>query len=139
MEKRFKGTEIPYDDGIYVTYVNADVDDGSDVAKLMDYFKTANPEDMSQGDLSARIHFFKCEEGGYPEMCEVSEKILPVRLQFNDLSACHLWQCRRGVELATHSQMSKTRMRKQTQERVSAGCANVGVRLDAPWIVQPHR
>ena len=30
---------------------------------------------MSQGDLSARIHFLKCEEGGYPEMCEVSEQI----------------------------------------------------------------
>lgn len=41
----------------------------------MDYFKTADPEDMSQGDLSASIHFLKCEEGGYPEMCEISEKI----------------------------------------------------------------
>ncbi len=75
VEKKFKGTEIPYDDGIYVTYVNAEIDDGSDIAKLMNYFKTANPEDMSQGDLSARVHFLKCEEGGYPEMCEVSEKI----------------------------------------------------------------
>lgn len=75
VKKKFEGTEIPYDDGVYVTYVNAEVDDGSDVAKLMDYFKTADPEDMSQGDLSARIHFLKCEEGGYPEMCEISEKI----------------------------------------------------------------
>lgn len=75
VEKKFKGTEIPYDDGIYVTYVNAEVNDGSEVAKLMDYFKTADPSDMSQGDLSARIHFLKCEEGGYSEMCEVSEKI----------------------------------------------------------------
>ena len=75
VEKKFKDTEIPYDDGIYVTYVNAEVDDGGDVAKLMDYFKTADPGDMSQGDLSARIHFLKCEEGGYSEMCEVSEKI----------------------------------------------------------------
>jgi len=75
VEKKFKETEIPYDDGVYITYVNAEVDDGSDVAKLMDYFKTADPEDMSHGDLSARIHFLKCEEGGYLEMCEVSEKI----------------------------------------------------------------
>ena len=75
VEKKFKGTENPYDDGVYVTYVNAEIDDGSDVAKLMDYFKTADPEDMSQGDLSTRIHFLKCEEGGYLEMCEVSEKI----------------------------------------------------------------
>ena len=75
VEKKFQETEISYDDGIYVTYVNAEVDDGSDVAKLMEYFKTADPEDMSQGDLSARIRFLKCEEGGYSEMCEVSERI----------------------------------------------------------------
>ncbi len=75
VEKKFKGTGITYDDGIYVTYVNAEINDGSDIAKLMDYFKKADPEDMSQGDLSARVHFLKCEEGGYPEMCEVSEKI----------------------------------------------------------------
>ena len=75
VEKKFKETEVPYDDGVYVTYVNAEVNDDSKVAKLMDYFKTADPEDMSQGDLSARIHFLKCEEGGYQEMCEVSEEI----------------------------------------------------------------
>ena len=33
------------------------------------------PDFMQQWDLSARVHFLKCEEGGYPEMCEVSEKI----------------------------------------------------------------
>ena len=44
-----------------------------------------------------------------------------------------------AVGLATHSQMSKMRMRKQTQERESADFANAGVRLDAPWSVQPHR
>ena len=75
VEKKFKETEVPYDDGVYVTYVNAEVNDDSKVAKLMDYFKTADPEDMSQGDLSARIHYLKCEEGGYQEMCEVSEEI----------------------------------------------------------------
>ena len=75
VEKKFKETEVPYDDGVYVTYVNAEVNDDSEIAKLMDYFKTADPEDMSQGDLSARIHYLKCEEGGYQEMCEVSEEI----------------------------------------------------------------
>lgn len=59
----------------HVLYVNAAVDDGSDIAKLMHYFRTANPGDMSQGSLSARVNFLKCEEGGYQEMCEVSEEI----------------------------------------------------------------
>ena len=75
MEKYFKGTEMLYDDGQYILYINAAVDDGSETAKLMRYFKTADPNDMSQGDLSKRVHFLKCEERGYEIMCEVSEKI----------------------------------------------------------------
>ena len=29
VEKHFKGTEITYEDGIHVTYVNAEVEDGT--------------------------------------------------------------------------------------------------------------
>lgn len=75
VEKYFKNTELPYEDGQYILYINAAINDGSPTAKLMQYFKTANPEDMSQGELSKRIRYLKCEEGGYAEMCEVSEKI----------------------------------------------------------------
>lgn len=74
VEKYFKGTDVAYDDGRYILYVNAEVDDGSDTAKLMEYFKTTDPEDASQGDLSKRVHLLKCEKGGWDEMCEVSEK-----------------------------------------------------------------
>ena len=75
VEKYLGNTKMPYDDGQHILYVNAAINDGSETAKLMQYFKTADPEDMSQGDLSKRIHFLKCEEGGYEIMCEVSEKI----------------------------------------------------------------
>ena len=74
VEKYFKGTDVAYDDGRYILYVNAEVDDGSDTARLMEYFKTTDPEDASQGDLSKRVHLLKCEKGGWDEMCEVSEK-----------------------------------------------------------------
>ena len=30
---------------------------------------------MEQGELSNSAHYLKCEEGGFQEMCEVSEKI----------------------------------------------------------------
>ena len=66
---------IPYDDGVHIIYVNAEVNDGSRAAKLMKYFKTACPEDDSEGDLSRRVHYLKREEGGMDIMCEVSEKI----------------------------------------------------------------
>lgn len=51
-----------------------EVDAGTAVAEMMKYFKTADPQDMSQGELSNRVHFLKCEEGGYEVMCEMSEK-----------------------------------------------------------------
>ena len=69
-----KARRRTYDDGRHIIYVNAAVDDGSEVAKLMKYFMTADPDDMSQGDLSKRVRFLKCEEGGMEEMCEISEK-----------------------------------------------------------------
>ena len=74
MKKYLTGTDTEYDDGIHVTYVNGEIDDGSEAARLMNYFKTADPEDMSQGELSNRVHFLKSEEGGYKVMCEMSEK-----------------------------------------------------------------
>ena len=63
VRKAFEDTDITYEDGIHLTYVNAAVDDGSEIARLMEYFKTADPDDMSQGALSRRVHFLKCEEG----------------------------------------------------------------------------
>lgn len=42
---------------------------------MVQYFKIANADDMSQGGLSKRIHFLKSEEGGINARCEVSEAI----------------------------------------------------------------
>lgn len=47
VQKKFEGTECPYEDGVHIIYVNAEIDDGSMIAQLMKYFKTADPEDMS--------------------------------------------------------------------------------------------
>lgn len=76
VEKHFKNTDIPYDDGLHIIYVNAAVNDGSAIADLMQYFKSSSPDDMRHGDLSERVRFLKCEEGGFQEMCEVSEQLI---------------------------------------------------------------
>ena len=54
--------------------MNAEIDDGSELAGLMKYFRESDPEDMSQGELSKRVHYLKEEEGGEEIMCEMSEK-----------------------------------------------------------------
>ena len=62
VEKCFKGTGVSYEDGIHIVYINAAVDDESDIARLMQYFKTADPEDMSQGFIKTGQFFKKDEE-----------------------------------------------------------------------------
>ena len=74
-EKRFRQTGLLHEDGAHVTYVNAAVDDGRRIAKLMRYFRTADPFDDSEGALSKRVRFLKTEEGGREIMCEIMEKI----------------------------------------------------------------
>ena len=74
VEKELGSTGLPYDDGVHIFFVNAAVDDGSRIAKLMKYFKTADPDDDSEGELSKRVRYLKREEGGVDIMCEVSEK-----------------------------------------------------------------
>jgi len=75
VRKHLDGQKEEYDDGLHILYINAAIDDGTEKAALMRYFKTCDPEDMSQGALSRRVHYLKREEGGISEMCEYSERI----------------------------------------------------------------
>ena len=44
----------------------------------MKYFKIADPNDSSQGDLSKRVHFLKCEEEGKKIMCKVTDELIEI-------------------------------------------------------------
>lgn len=54
----------PYDDGLHMYYINAEVNDNSEIAKLMQFFKTADANDNSQGSLSQRITTLKTKKEG---------------------------------------------------------------------------
>lgn len=107
---------LPYDDGNYVVFVNAAVDDGSEVAQMMQYFKKADPDDMSQGDLSKRVHYLKCEKGGYKEMCEVAEKIYE------------------QGEMENAKKMAISLHESGVAEDIIAKAANVSVELVRKWL-----
>ena len=73
VEKKLAGSI--YDDGVHIACANAEVDDGSDVASLMQYFKSADPNDEGHGALSRRIRMLKPQKEGEDIMCKVSDKI----------------------------------------------------------------
>ena len=56
--------------------MNASVDDESEVARLMDFFKRADPYDTSHGELSDRVHLQKCEKEGEDPMCEITQSFV---------------------------------------------------------------
>ncbi len=65
-----------YDDKQYTLYVNAEVRDTTEheISTLMDYFKTCNPDDNSQGSLSEYVRYLKSDEKGNDVMFEEFEK-----------------------------------------------------------------
>ena len=65
----------PYDDGLHMYYINAEVNDNSTIAQLMQYFKTAKADDFSQGNLSKRINYLKETKEGLTTMDEFSQKL----------------------------------------------------------------
>jgi hypothetical protein len=65
-----------YDEGKHIYYVNASVDDSSEVARLMDYFKLADPNDSSHGGLSDRVRLLKCEKEGEDPMCAITQSFV---------------------------------------------------------------
>lgn len=77
VEKRL-GEEFPYDDGQHIVYINAEIDDGSEIADLMRYFETADPDDMRFGALSRRVRQLKVDERSGPEMRDAEREIIEI-------------------------------------------------------------
>ena len=72
---RENGTIV--DNGFSELYVNAEVQDDSDVAKLMDIFTRHDAYDDEMFPItSKRKRLFKTTEEGVNEMCEVIEKYI---------------------------------------------------------------
>lgn len=62
--KHLDDLTTPYDDGLHMYYINAEVNDNSEIANLMQFFKTADANDDSQGSLSKRITTLKTKKEG---------------------------------------------------------------------------
>ncbi len=124
VEKTIGKDRKPYDDGKHVVFVNSSVDDGSAIAEMMRYFISADPDDMSQGDLSKRVQYLKCEKGGYEEMCEVAEKIYNQGIG-------------QGVEQGI-KEMALRLHRSGMSDDLIAEAANVSVYKVKEWIVSEN-
>ena len=73
VEKKLKGTDISYDDGMHVVYVNGDYKGQDMIGDLMHDFSCSNPDDMIFQTLADRARYFKRDKGGIRQMSEIME------------------------------------------------------------------
>lgn len=73
-------TGTPVDDGVYRIFANCAVDDGSDIAELMQYFKNTDGENSKFPKLSNRVKYFKESQEGADSMSDIVEEYFQKRM-----------------------------------------------------------
>jgi hypothetical protein len=61
------------DNGVHEIYVNTAINDGSDIAELMQYFRKSVGEHENFMKLCKRVKYFKESQEGVASMCQVME------------------------------------------------------------------
>ena len=72
------GTSV--NDGVYRIFANCAVDDGSDIAELMQYFKNTKGKNSKFPKLSNRVKYFKESQEGADSMSDVVEEYFRKRI-----------------------------------------------------------
>ena len=76
VEKKLKGTDITFDDGMHIVYVNGAYRGQNKIGDLMHDFSCSNPDDMIFPILADRARYFKRNEGGIKQMSEMMENMV---------------------------------------------------------------
>ena len=74
LETIIKETGTSVDDGIHRLFVNCAVNDGSDIAELMQYFKNSTGKNNKFPKLSERVFYFKESKEGADAMAQIVEE-----------------------------------------------------------------
>ena len=74
MERVIKETGTVVENGTHEIYVNTAIDDGTEIAKRMQYFKKSAGVHQKFQKLSKRVQYFKESQKGVTEMCELVEE-----------------------------------------------------------------
>ena len=74
IERKIEETNVLFDDGEHIVYVNGtDKDVSTALGKLMHDFFCTDPDDMHYKELADKVRYFKEDEKGVATMCKVME------------------------------------------------------------------
>lgn len=73
IRKVIEETGTVVDDGLHEIFVNTEIDDGTEIAELMQCFIKKEVDNPKFPCLSKRVQYLKSEEGGLGSMCKIME------------------------------------------------------------------
>ena len=65
---------VEWNDEVHEIYLNAEVKDGSELSDMLQYFKTADPDDERFGPLSKSVRKYKYVDEEVNNMCRAVEE-----------------------------------------------------------------
>ena len=74
IEKNVKGTDLTFDDGCNIMYVNGAYKADDAIGHLMHDFRTADANQMYYNEIAGRVRIHKQEEQGAKTMCRIIEE-----------------------------------------------------------------
>lgn len=75
VQRKFEDSDIAFNDGTYIVYVNGAYRGDDAVGKLMHDFSCTNAEDMNYPLMADRTHYLKVNPKGVAEMCKQMEEL----------------------------------------------------------------
>ena len=75
IERKIEETNTRLNDGMHIIYVNAENQQNTDLGRLMHDFQCTNVEDMYYDRLKEQVRYFKEDERGICNMCEIWDEV----------------------------------------------------------------
>ncbi|MGN0485061.1 MAG: PD-(D/E)XK nuclease family transposase [Lachnospiraceae bacterium] len=98
------------ENGVHEIYVNTAIDDHTDIAELMQYFKQSIGEHTKFQKLCNRVKYFKESQKGVSDMCQIVEEYATKKVQQRDIEiATELLKNGASIDIIVNSIPSLTR------------------------------
>lgn len=73
VKKTIEETDLTFDDGLHIIYVNGEYRGKDSLGDLMHDFSCPNPDDMKYEELAKKVKYYKQETEGVKTMCKAVE------------------------------------------------------------------
>lgn len=107
IDRKIEETNTSFNDGMHIVYVNADIQEDTNLGHLMYDFQCTRADDMHYDVLKERVKYFKEDEGGIRYMCEIWDEVRQEGIELGKEQGIELGK-EQGIELGKEQNQTQT-------------------------------